>query len=195
MDYRYEKQFLPPTEERDNQGVLIEVVGEFRTILARYLYFKMDIFNEVLESQELERAESAELMPLLRMITVLDPSMTESYDQIAWDLFREQKEIKKALEITLEGVQRNPKSYQLSFRLAMLFYEAEKYHETRAAATKALQLTTERIETSNCLRLVYWASDKLEDRDTQRSVLKDLRELQPQDSLWVREEARLRELK
>ena len=79
-DFWYERHFLPPAETRGRQSALIEVVGEFKTILARYLYYKMEIYHEVLEEQGMDKEKDAEVMPLLRMMTLLDPSMTDTYD-------------------------------------------------------------------------------------------------------------------
>ena len=51
MDRWHEDQFLPPPEQRESGDVLIDVFGEIKTVLARYLWFRMDLFHEVLDDQ------------------------------------------------------------------------------------------------------------------------------------------------
>ncbi|MCA9778739.1 MAG: hypothetical protein KC800_18550 [Candidatus Eremiobacteraeota bacterium] len=193
-DFWYERTFLPPADEREQQSVLIEVVGEFKTILARYLYFKMDIYHEVLEEQGLDNEKDAELMPLLRMITLLDPSMTDTYDQIVWDLYSVQHDVETARRILDEGIQRNPKDYHLRFRKALIFYQEKEYKECEKAAIEAIAFAPGPVTSADCLRLIYWSADHLEERDIQRKALHDLLKLRPNDVLWLREKERLDKL-
>lgn len=190
LSYWQEDQF-PAQQERES--MLISVVGEFRTVLARYLFFKMDIFHEVMEEKRENREQDAQLMPLLRMITLLDPSMTDSYDQIVWE-FQRKGELQTARAILEEGIERNPKSYQLRFRKALMSYQEKEYKKTQEFALEALRLAPGPVTQADSLRLLYWASDKLEARETQRRALHDLLKLRPKDPLWNQERERLKGL-
>ena len=193
-DFWYERHFLPPAETRGRQSALIEVVGEFKTILARYLYYKMEIYHEVLEEQGMDKEKDAEVMPLLRMMTLLDPSMTDTYDQIVWDLYANQGDLETAREVLDEGIERNPKDYRLRFRRALIFYQEKQYKECKEAAIEAIALAPGPVTSADCLRLIYWSADHLKEREVQRRALHDLLKLRPNDKLWLREKQRLENL-
>ena len=184
LDLWHERQFLPPPEERTAQQNLVDVFGEVKTVVALYLWFRMDIYHEVLESQG---KDEGELLPLLRMTTLLDPSMTDSYDQLVWDLYKGQGKVETAQEVLDEGIRLNPSSYELWFRKALLHHMEGQYEESMKAASKAIGLTDDRVQQADCLRLIYWSSKELERRDIQRRAMEHLVKLRPNDPVWQRE--------
>lgn len=191
LDRWHEEQFLPPAENRKANDVLIDVVGEFKTVLARYLWFRMDIFHEVLDEQGVPPEEQAEVLPLLRMVSLLDPSMTDSYDQIVWDLYKGQGDLKTALMVLEEGLERNPESYELNFRRALLSYMEKDYDKAHEYAVLTLPLTEDQVRLADCLRLIYWSAVKQGKTEIQRMALSDLLKLRPNDPLWIREAQKL----
>lgn len=164
---------------------LIGLVGEFRTVLARYLWFKVDLYHEMAEQQG-EKAE-AEIVPLMRLVTVLDPTMLETYDQIAWDLYKNFNEKKTAINILDEGLARNPKSFQLNFRKAFLEYAEKNYEPTRRFASIALMNTQDRFEQLDALRLIYWSAKKDHIKELQQRAIADILRLSPGDPVYTRE--------
>ena len=191
IDRWHEKQFLPPASERESSDVLIDVLGEIKTVLARYLWFRMDLFHEVLDEQGVVASKQAEVLPLLRMVTLLDPSMTDSYDQIVWDLYRGHNDVDKAMEILEEGLKRNPKSYELTFRKALILHLEDRFQESMETAKLAFPLTTDEVQWADSLRLIYWSAKEIDDLDTQKRALSDLLKLRPNDPLWKREKEKL----
>ena len=191
LDLWHEEQFLPPPESREIGDVLIDVVGEFKTVIARYLWFRMDLFHEVLDDQGVEASQQSEVLPLLRMVTLLDPSMTDSYDTIVWDLYKGQGQTETALQLLEEGLKRNPSSYQLNFRRGLIAFLEKDYRTALDQGLKALKLTDKEFEQLDCLRLIYWSAKELDDRETQKRALVDLLVLRPEDALWSREMKKL----
>lgn len=187
LDLWHAKQFLPPPESRRSGDVLIDVVGEFKTVLARYLWFRMDLFHEVLDDQGVDPEKQKEVLPLLRMVTLLDPSMTDSYDQIVWDIYKGTGDYETAMSLLDEGLEKNPKSYELTFRKALLYYMEKRYSQVSEYAFRGLTLTKDEVQLADCLRLIYWSAKELGDKDTQSKALSDLLKLRPNDELWMRE--------
>lgn len=191
LDLWHEKQFLPPPETRELGDVLIDVVGEFKTVIARYLWFRMDLFHEVLDDQGVEATKQSEVLPLLRMVTLLDPSMTDSYDQIVWDLYKGQGQVETAIQILDEGLLRNPTDHRLNFRRSLIAYLEKDYETSHQYAVKALSLTEEEFALLDSLRLIYWSSKERGDKETARRALHDLMKLRPGDPLWSKESKEL----
>ncbi len=174
-------------QPRTRSDILLDVVGEFRTILARYLWFKMDLYHEVLDTQSVASERQTEVIPLLRMVSLLDPSIVDSYDNLAWDLYKGQEESQQALSILREGLQRNPDNYQLHFRMASILYHTKDFKSALDYAQKAAPLATDEFQQLDAYRLVYWSSKELKDRTVMRVALARLLALRPGDPLWTKE--------
>ena len=191
MDRWHESNFLPPPAEREQGDVLVDVFGEVKTVLARYLWFKMDLFHEVLDSQGVAPVKQAEVLPLLRIVTLLEPSLTDSYDQIVWDLYKGHGDSETAFELLEEGLRKNPRSFELTFRKALLQHMEEDYPEAMTTAASALRLTNERFTATDCLRLIYWSAREMKNIPVQKQALKDLLIFNPGDAFWLREQSRM----
>ena len=191
LDGWHEMKYMPPAEMRQSQDLLVDMVGDIRTVLARYLWFRMDLFHEVLDEQGVSPEEQTEVLPLLRMVTVLDPSMTESYDQIVWDLYKGQGDKETALAVLKEGLSRNPNDYQLNFRRALLAYLDEDYKTAREFAAFSMSLTSDKVSQADCLRIIYHSAEKEKNLSLQERALSDLLYLRPNDALWLREKEKL----
>lgn len=108
----------PPRPALRWEDVLLDLLGEGRTVLARLLYFKMDAVHEQLDENGVSTFKQSQLFPLLRMVTYLDPSIVDAYDILAYDLFKGHKMLDEAIQITEEGLLYNPSSYVLNWRRA-----------------------------------------------------------------------------
>ena len=177
-----------PTEgkaaERDRADVLLDVFGEFRTVLARYLWFKMDLFHEVLEDEGIDNAKQVEVLPLLRMISLLDPSMVDAYDNIAWDLYHGHRQTEQALQILEEGLAKNHNNFQLNFRYALILYKEKRMQEAMLYSQVAVSLAQDEFDILNANRLLYNSSKTLDAPDVERQALTNLLSLRPHEKLW-----------
>lgn len=194
LDLWHARQFLPPPEQRKADDILVDVFGEIKTVVARYLWFRMDMFHEALDDEGIAAEQQSEVLPLLRMVTLLDPSLTDSYDQIVWDLYKGHREVETARSLLNEGIKRNPKSYGLRFRRALIEYLEKQYQEAIHEAAVALTLTTEQFDQLNCLRLIFWSAKALNRTQLQLQAANDILTLRPDSTEWQNRKAELEKL-
>jgi tetratricopeptide (TPR) repeat protein len=177
--------------QRDRGDILLDVFGEFRTVLARYLWFKTDLFHEVLEVQGSKADKETELLPLMRMVSLLDPSMTEAYDSLAYDLSRGHQKMDEALKLLDEGLALNPASFQLNFRRSLLLYREKRYEEAVRDGKQALEVASDEFDQLNAARILYWSAKHINDREAMVMALDRLQALRPDEPLWAEERASL----
>lgn len=181
-------------QSRTKADVMLDVVGEFRTVIARYLWFKMDLYHEELEDLEDAQEKQAEIMPLLRMVSLMDPTLTDAFDLMAWEMHKQFNQGEQALALLGEGLARNPDSFELHFRRALILYQMKRYEECLQDAQKATALAEDEFDQLNSLRLVYWTAKELGDRSSQRWSLDRLLGLRPDEQLWILEDRELRKV-
>lgn len=178
--------------QRTRNDVMLDVLGQSRTLLARYLWFKMDIFHEVLEQQGVKVEEQAQVLPLLRLVTLLDSSISDAYDIIAYDLVNGHGKVTEALAILDEGLEHDPNNPLLLMRKALILSQRKRHAEAIGPAEKATNLVTEEFDVLNANRLLYWSAKALKRRDLQAKALAVLRARRPNDRLWEKEYAGMR---
>lgn len=178
--------------QRTRNDVMLDVLGQSRTLLARYLWFKMDIFHEVLEQQGVKVEEQAQVLPLLRLVTLLDSSISDAYDIIAYDLVNGHGKVTEALAILDEGLEHDPNNPLLLMRKALILSQRKRHVEAIGPAEKATNLVTEEFDVLNANRLLYWSAKALKRRDLQAKALAVLRARRPNDRLWEKEYAGMR---
>lgn len=148
------------------QDVLLDLLGEGRTMLARYLWFKMDTMHEEQDDQGVATFKQKEVVPLLRMINYLDPYLTDAYDTLAYELYKGYDQTDKALELVEEGLLFSPDSFELNFRKAFL---AERKGDTATAfefARRALAADQEEMHNLMALRTMYRSAVRFQDAKT-----------------------------
>jgi hypothetical protein len=101
---------LPHAGPRSRADVLLDVFGEARTVMARWLWFKMDLLHEQLDGKGIPHNQQKDLMPYLRLITLFDHHIDDAYDLIANDLYGGEKMKKEAHEILEEGRATTPRA-------------------------------------------------------------------------------------
>lgn len=180
---------LPPAQTGKNQA-LLELVGEGRLILGRYLWHKMDLFHEVLDEQGVRPEQQSEVLPLMRMVSLLDPSFVEAFDQIAYDIWKGHGLTEQALQILDEGLEKNPDSPALYFRKAHIFFMEADYREAVRYGNVAYAKSNDEFEQLNSLRLVLHSAEELEDVELQRRTLGLLLKLRPEDPYFTEKMAR-----
>lgn len=191
LSYAHQNLGVEKPGTRRQGDILLDVFGEFRTVMARYLWFKMDLFHEVLDDEGIRDTQQAEILPLLRMISLLDPSMTDAYDNIAWDLFKGHRQAGQALAILDEGLQQNEQSFQLHFRRSLICYQDGQFEQALASAKAAASCAKEEMDLLNGNRMLYWSAKKLHDRAAMLQALDRIQALRPQEKQWAFERAAL----
>lgn len=148
------------------QDVLLDLLGEGRTMLARYLWFKMDTMHEQQDDSGVSTFKQKEVVPLLRMINYLDPYLTDAYDTLAYELYHGYGQSAKAMELVEEGLQYSPESFDLNFRKAFL---AERSGDPVTAfdfARRALAADQVPMHNLAALRTMYRATIRFHDPKT-----------------------------
>ncbi|MCA9794210.1 MAG: hypothetical protein KC910_20520 [Candidatus Eremiobacteraeota bacterium] len=185
----YESTLVLP--HRAEEAAMLDLLGESRTVLARALWFKMDLFHEVLDDEGVDFAKQTEVLPLLRLVSLLDPSFVDAFDTIAWDLWKGHKQPEKALEIVEEGLGQNPGNVQLLVRKAMICISLERYEEAAEASRQALDRAGNDFDVLDAARVAWRSYKELGDQDSQRLVIQRALKVRPGDELWLRRQHEL----
>lgn len=189
---RYQSHLSPQIKEiHSRNDALLDVLGQSRTLLARYLWFKMDIYHEVLDEQNVPVSKQVQVIPLLRLVTLLDSSLTDAYDVLAYDLVKGHGKVSEALFLLDEGLQSSPHNPVLLTRKALILHQDKRDAEALGAAQKAVAFSTEEFAVLNANRLLYWSAKNVGRKDLMAQALQVLRAMRPEDKLWIREAAAL----
>jgi tetratricopeptide (TPR) repeat protein len=119
------------------------VAGSFRSVAANVLWVKVDAYHHEWEEQGRDWSKNADLLPILRAITFLDPHFIEAYSLHAF-LLQHQNRPRQALAMLREGIRNNPNRHELYEAAALL--HARVFRETdaaRAEFARALERATD----------------------------------------------------
>lgn len=151
------------------QDIFLDLLGEGRTLLARFLWFKVDLIHEQEDEKGVEVFQQKELIPLLRMITYLDPYFVDAYDMIAYDLYKGYDQPELAIEIVDEGLKYSPQSFDLNFRRAFLALSQKDMINALEFAKKAY--ASEDPEANKILPLKIMYHCAVQERDARLGIL------------------------
>jgi hypothetical protein len=147
------------TGPRTAVNILLSALGDIRTFLARSLYFETDIYHHEEESEGIYWANERDILPLYRMIAMLDPHFVNAYDEASYQLIRNLKKVDEGFAFLDEGLAYNPDSYQLVWDKAFFLWQLKRYKEAIPWADKATRMagTPEHLEENpidflNCIR-------------------------------------------
>ena len=150
----HEASFATPQAHRTRIDVMLDLLGESRTLFARYLWFVAENYHEMFERQGAIEFKQKDVIPLYRMIAHLDPKMDEAFDILATDMFFGYAEVEKALSVVEEGLAYNPKSYQLTYRKAFILDREKRHAESIAPALQALAIARHDFDAMDCCRIL-----------------------------------------
>lgn len=164
---------------RSRADVLLDVFGEARTVMARMLWFKMDLMHEQLDAHGIPHTQQKELIPYLRLITVLDHHIDDAYDIIANDLYEGDNKKEEAHKILDEGLSYNPKSAVLLLRKAMFLNTEKRWNQLLATANEGLLASPNSIDQRNFASLAFHAEKNLGHKDRAEHYLRLIFSLEP----------------
>jgi len=185
----------PLVQSKRSSSVLMDALGEGRTLMARFLYFKAEVYHEVLDQQGVAHNKQKDTLPLLRMVTYLDPSLTETFDIIAFDLWKGWNQPDEAIALLDEALRFNPSSQQLWARKALILFQEKRYAEAMPSIAKDVEYSTEEFEVLNANRLKLWAAKKLNEPELEQEALDVLLQYRPDDVNYNREQRRLQQMR
>jgi tetratricopeptide (TPR) repeat protein len=149
----------------------------------------MDLFHEMLDDEGVAPEQQTEVLPLLRMVSLLDPTMTDAHDIIAWDLYKGHGQTEQALKILDEALSRSEGSFSIHFRRALILYQTGRYDDALQSSKRALEFSKDEFDVLNANRMLYWSAKQVGDKVAMRRALGALRASRPDDELWKSEEA------
>ena len=155
------RQMLPQRPVVRLEDVLLDLMGEGRTVLARYLWFKMDLIHEQLDDDGVPTFHQKQVVPLLRMITFLDPFLVDAYDTLAYELHKGYRRSDAATDLVAEGLKFNPDSFALHFRQSFLFKDKKNWPKVLEEGLQALRCAGDDLEKGNALRMLYYSAVNL----------------------------------
>jgi tetratricopeptide (TPR) repeat protein len=100
-----------------------------------------------------------QFLPLIKIITELDPNFITAYSIGGWWLWQKLNQVPQAIAFFKEGIQNNPTSFQLHYDLATLyFWKLNDYEKAKGELLAALNLEMDnrtRVEIMNLLGYTY----------------------------------------
>lgn len=149
------RELLPERPMVRFEDVLLDLMGEGRTVMARYLWFKMDLIHEQLDDDGVPTFHQKQVVPLLRMITFLDPYLVDAYDTLAYELHRGYQRTDEALQLVSEGLKFSPQSFELHFRKGLLLKDRKDWKGVLEEGLLAVKSAQDEFQQKNGLRLLY----------------------------------------
>lgn len=125
------------------EALALSMTREMRQLLASYTWLRID---QYFHSTGLKMRENTEIVPLLRLVTLFDPSFVDAYIVLACHLADHLGRKREALEIIREGIKNNmgdggkplsPRVSELYFGAGWIFFT--HFHETAEAALSISQ--------------------------------------------------------
>lgn len=175
----------PPRPKVRFEDVLLDLLGEGRTMLARLLWFKMDMMHEQLDDEGIDTFQQTQLVPLLRMVTFLDPTITDAYDTLAFELYHGQKKLDDAIKLVDEGLIFNRQNYELNWRRGLLAEKQGDWNTALVYANNALGLAGEDyVKRMGALRSVYRVAVHAQDPTMGMRVVERIKALNPEIKLY-----------
>ncbi|MCC6484543.1 MAG: hypothetical protein IT209_06825 [Armatimonadetes bacterium] len=107
-------------------SVYASLAGQFRTVFANLLWMKADSYHHEFVEHNPNWAQDTDILPLMRMITSLDPHFTQAYASGGWMLGLYQKKPQEAKRFLNEGIRNNPKSAELYETLGFIIWRCDK---------------------------------------------------------------------
>jgi len=144
LDFSVERQ--APRAPKEDSAVWA-LAGEFRTVAANLLWIKAENYHHEFVEHGGQWNKNKDLLPLIRLITDLDPHFVEAYLTGSWMLATGLDRPKEAVRFLREGISNNPRSPELYEELGTLY--ARRLQDPEKAVRcleKALSLATDRWE-------------------------------------------------
>lgn len=192
-------QFLPQSYEamrpnlptRGKIDVMLDLIGETRTMLARYLWYYADNMHELREGEGAYAFKEDENLTVMVMVTKLDPYLDEAYDIVAWDLYKGYERKDEALAVLREGVIFNPKSFLLNWRLSFVLFAQKKFAEAIPPGELALVEARDDIDQLNTIRILFRSYEEVKDWNAALTMIDLWLKLRPGDLVPTQERPKI----
>ncbi len=158
----------PKIEASSTDNVALRTVlamaGQFRIVFANLLWIKVDKYHHEWLEHHSNWAEDKDLLPLLRLITWLDPHFVQAYQVAGFMLSGNLHRYEQARQLLEEGIRHNPHSPELYEEMGMAIIRATRdYRQAYPYLAKALSLTTDDFDRQRLERFCQTVRRKIEE--------------------------------
>ena len=154
VDASYEASGLSRTTQ--GESAMYALAGEFRSVIANFLWIKVERYHhEFIRTNNNWRANK-DILPLIKMITDLDPHFTEAYLLGGWMLSTVLKRPDEGIAYLKEGVRNNPDNMGVHEILGTIY--ARQLNQPAKALPylrRALQLSADDWDRRRMRRLIH----------------------------------------
>ncbi len=200
-----DKERLKGTTSHDNvifstpQTLLDNILGESMTLMADVLWIKVDEYFHTHEKGHPETEEAfgedevTEIMPLLRLITWLDPHFIKAYRVGGWHLSFNLNRLEDGKKFLKEGINNNPLRYELYYDLGWVYFTVEKdyrnaiYYLEEARRRRA----EDRLENKGILIMLASSYENMNEMEKAYSIWQEAVKIDPRDPI-IRERLKTR---
>lgn len=162
-----------PEADTNNAALrmVIAMAGQFRVVFANLLWIKVDKYHHEYIEHHGDWTQNSDLLPLLRMITWLDPHFVQAYQVAGFMLSGRLKRYEHARAILEEGIRNNPRAYELHEEMGMAILRAERdYRKAYPYLANALSLVTDEFHKQRLHRLCQTVRRKIEEENVSPST-------------------------
>lgn len=117
----------PTQESQQPVSSVYMLAGEFRTVFANLLWFKVDNYHHEFIAHDSDWRRNKDLISLLDLIVMLDPKFEQAWATAACIYANGYVDNEKALKYLRQGITNNPKSREL-YELTAIMY-ANRLHD------------------------------------------------------------------
>lgn len=142
-------------------SALLDILGELRYTAAAVLWMKTDYYHHEYEFRGIDYRTNESLMPLIRLITILDPHFVQAYDFGAYHLAVNLKKKKESMKFLQEGITNNPEAFELVWEYGFLLYLDKKYSEALPFLMKARTLRSQKTPVYEDWLKIVWVDSRI----------------------------------
>ncbi len=143
------------TSESSSTEALAHASGEFRDVAANLLWINIiDHYHHQYMAQGHSWDTDVQLLPMLHLITELDPHFFQAYE-VSSSILLHVHRVKEGAEMLNKAAQNNPTNWQIQYDTAMMYaWFLKDPHHALPYAVKAHQLVDDDFDRKMMARLV-----------------------------------------
>ncbi len=123
-------------------------------------------------------SHDADLMPLIEVVTKLDPQFLEAYRVGSWWLWKKLNAPQQAIDFLQEGLRNNPDRYELNYDLGLLyFHKLQDYSNAKIQFRLASRKKMEDWDRANVMEYLAFTLERLKDPAGALDAWKDVAQL------------------
>lgn len=169
------------TVEDVSKKIITGALGEFGKTLAAYLWIKSDFYWHEYGG---DLRTDKEIMPLIKIITMLDANMAQAYDFGGYQLAMGLDKVKEGVAYLKEGLKNNPDNANLNFTYALVcFKKIKNYYAAAEYAKRTFALSNDSAQKINSLRIIYNSHEQLGEYKEALNTVKFLLKIRPNDTV------------